>query len=266
MATGVREWEALRAGLFEGLGTLGVERDYGVLRAHTAALSPFSSAGDLVVFLHNAGGDLDAKDRVYAALVKSVHASTPSAQLAMRLIWVGLWPGLDGIFRRWRRVFSPRVELPSELSSAFAHAIGGVDAPRCRRLAATLVRGAERNLRRAVERRARSDAPLAARFRAPLSYDPEASPFGFAEGLPEAQQVARLKAWFGEVGVDGNLVLRAVLLEHARRELGQELGVPSYVARKRIERALRRARERLDEKTTEGVSQPDPQGGVSPRR
>jgi DNA-directed RNA polymerase specialized sigma24 family protein len=174
----------------------------------------------------------------------------------MRLLWIGLWPGLCAIRRRWSGWFVPRTELDSELANCFTEAIERVDPARGHRLAATLVGNTERLLRQASERE-REDARI---LRSDPSFlaAPETAPsrLGILEGVTEVEKVRRLRAWLTEVaGLDADLVLRAALFDHARRDLGDEIGIDSVVVRKRLERALRRAREQLDEKSDRALSQ-----------
>ncbi|MBK8011733.1 MAG: hypothetical protein IPK13_10295 [Deltaproteobacteria bacterium] len=71
----------------------------------------------LVGHLTDRRGDLDEKDLIYAALVRSVQAGATEAELASALLWLGLWPGLDAIFRRRLSLYlrAPE-ELVSEIS------------------------------------------------------------------------------------------------------------------------------------------------------
>jgi DNA-directed RNA polymerase specialized sigma24 family protein len=109
-------------------------------------LGRFQNPLEVLAYLRGLDGDLDCKDRIYAALIGMVQRDE-ERELAFALLFLGLWPGLDGAFRR--RVGRERVD-PGEIVSAiyehFAVQIERFDAARVRRVAASLVRSTEREV------------------------------------------------------------------------------------------------------------------------
>ena len=109
-------WEALHASLGQSVRTLEAERQFNEVKQRHGALRRFEDPASLLDHLHRkaTGADLDEKDAIYGALVRAVQAGRAGATLASSLIWLGLWPALDAIFRRRARLYPKR---PEELIS-----------------------------------------------------------------------------------------------------------------------------------------------------
>lgn len=244
------KWEDLHTGLVRWIETPGAATGYRSMRAGGTSLASFESAMDLLRFLGDRG-DLDHRDRIFAELVEGVHrADNQGAALA--ILTVGLWPGLDGIRQRLiRRAWCWRDGLEMEIIDRLA-----IEVDRCRtgmvhRLAATLVRNTERELRRAWQK----DAKMAARIREALpddlglcrhAEDEEESIFGVAASATDEEAVSTLEAWLKRtVGKDAELVVAAVLKGRRRDQLAWSKGESPASVRKRLQRALERARHAL---------------------
>lgn len=244
---GETDWEALRESLLAGLDGLRVERTFGELRSVCTALTASPSVVGLVALLHDVGADLDRKEGIYQELVGAAREHGPRARLAMRLVWIGLWPGLDRVRGRLQLRCPRRADLDAELMQAFVEAVARVDLGRSRRLAATLVRNTERRVCERVQREARRAVE---HYPEPCELSvsqPEISTFGLPAGRPEAERIAVLRAWLVEIaGDDAELVVRAVLLGELPSAVGAELGLEEGVARKRVQRALQRVRAELE--------------------
>src|SRR5450759_1663646 len=140
-------WESVRAALVSTITTLDAEQDFRRSREPETALRRFESPSALVAHLTSPGGDLGEKDRIYGVLVAAVQRRVDWAEVATTIIWLGLWPALDAIYRRKLRFFSRSAdELVSALCEHFAAATGSADLARIRRLAATLTMNTERRL------------------------------------------------------------------------------------------------------------------------
>ncbi|MCA9560274.1 MAG: hypothetical protein KC583_17115, partial [Myxococcales bacterium] len=137
------------------------------MKKHRRPLRRFDDAGALLAYLNHAGGDLDEKDAIYGSLVQAAQSRGDDAELAVALVWLGLWPALDGVYRRRQRDFFGEPErLVSEVGARFTAAIHDADLSRVRRVAATLVRNVDRDVREALKRQWAED-----KVRVPLPED-----------------------------------------------------------------------------------------------
>jgi DNA-directed RNA polymerase specialized sigma24 family protein len=220
------------------------------LRRCEPALAPFDSAAGLLAHLAHAGGDLDHKDEIYAALVRVVQARASCPRLAHALLWCGLWPGLDRLYRRRLRYFAHDPdELTEAISVAFTALIARIDLTRVHRIAATLVRSTDRDVM--YERRRVLDelavgavgSGTALSGLAPAGDGPgEIQP----TGLSFAGELAALRARLVPViGADADLVLAVLVLDTDQREAASLLGLGHDAARKRFQRAIHRLRAHL---------------------
>lgn len=260
-------WEALKRSLVRSVGTLGAKSQFEEMKRRRRPLRRFADAGELLTYLNAAGGDLDEKDAIYAALVEAVQERGAGAELAAALVWLGLWPGLDAVYRRRLRDFIAEPEaLVSEIGARFTATVHGADLGQIRRVAATLVRNVERDVREErkrawAEQRRRADLPQE------WDHDPDdedwtgddrralVSPLLRTRGVSELGQPPRidpeedveaLRALLTRlVGGDADLVLGATVYGLSQREVGERLGLSHDAARKRFQRAIERIREHL---------------------
>ena len=260
-------WEALHAALDRSVRSLQADQAFQQIKQRSA-LAAFDQPHEVVEYLANKGGDLDEKDRILGALVTLVQ-QREQPELASALLWLGLWPGLDAVYRRRQRNFRGQPEeLIAELGDVFTTLVGRLDLEVVHRVAATLVRSTERDV---VERRKRvwAEEPFRvdAEVFAPLrDHDDrivvageadraarkawEASlvstPLGITQGLSFEDDLDALRAWLEQVvGEDAELLLAVLVLDETQREAGQRLGLSHDAARKRFQRALARLREHL---------------------
>ena len=245
-------WEGIRADLLLSVSNLQAERQFKGFQE--AVIDRFESPLALVAYLTSPGGDLDEKDRIYGVLVSAVQRDAAWSELATSIVWLGLWPALDAIYRRKLRHFARNPdELVSALSARFAAAVGRAELTRIRRLAATLTMNTERDVVQELRQKwkdeaRRADLPDDDR----LAEEREVESVFRTEGGTEAQEIAALRARLTPiVGRDVDLVL-AVVLGESQRDAGTRLGLSYDVARKRYQRALDRIR------ASEGVVVPFP--------
>ena len=262
-------WEALKRSFVRSVGTLGAKSQFEEMKKRRGPLRRFDDAGALLAYLNTAGGDLDEKDAIYAALVRATQADGGDAGLATALIWLGLWPALDGIYRRRQRDFFGEPEaLVSEIGARFTAVVQGADLTRIRRPAATLVRNVDRDVREELKRRwadeaRRADLP---QERDDDPNDEEATgdrrealvnPLLRTRGVSELGQPPRLdpdgdvealrSLLVDIVGDDADLVLGATVYGLTQREVGERLGLSHAAARKRYQRAVARIRKHLED-------------------
>jgi RNA polymerase sigma-70 factor (ECF subfamily) len=121
-------WEALKRSFVRSIGTLGAKSQFEEMKKYRKPLRRFDDASALLTYLNTIGGDLDEKDAIYAALVEAIQARGDGSKLATALIWLGLWPGLDHIYRRRQRYFFDEPEaLVSEIGARFTAVVQRAD-------------------------------------------------------------------------------------------------------------------------------------------
>lgn len=239
-------WEAVRADLLRSVSTLEAERQFKEI--HEVALYRFESPSALVSYLTSPSGNLDEKDEILRALVHAVQSRADWSELAMSLLWLGLWPALDHIYRRRRHLFSFEADDPvSAIGSCFTAAVQSADDLRIEQLAATLKRNTDRRLMDELRREWNhanrekpyeddrlQDASDRAQERAGQDVPPPAS-----EALTLADLRARLLPVVGE---DADLLIAVLVQGENQREAADRLGISHAAVRKRYQRALIRVR------------------------
>lgn len=146
-----------------------------------------------------------------------------------------LWPGLDGVHARLRRHYRGRGEdLASDITAQATLTIRRLDLDSVERIAATVLRNVERDLRRTLAgewARTAQSAPL---------HEPEEREISSVE----IDVVSRIDAMrlCASLGDDGPLVAAVAIEGLSQREAADRLGLTHEAARKRFQRALARAR------------------------
>jgi len=226
-------------------------RSFEELRSRQPALAPFEGPAAVAAFLVGKENGLAERDRVLRCLVAEANVGT-AKRITLALLILGLWPGLDAIFRKRRRLFqvhqAPDIEL--EIVDQFIAQVQRVNLGRVSCLAATLVLNTEREVVdgriREYARAAKSDPVTPDAIAAPAfeHEEPPASRFALAADQSDAEDVAALRRWLqSAVGSDADLVVNAVIHRRSRLELAASLGISHAATRQRLARALGRARE-----------------------
>jgi DNA-directed RNA polymerase specialized sigma24 family protein len=249
-------WEALLASLEQSVRSLEAERQFDEMKQRHPVLQTFEEPGALVEHLNGRSGDLDEKDAIYGALVRIVQARGRDAPLATSLVWLGLWPGLDAIYRRRVHLFPGHPEeLVSDLGDCFTALVEELDFGCVQRVAANLVWSTEREV--IVRRRekwnedaSRDGLPDESSLGATDPIEPEDPPppsrFGLEGDLPDEEEIAAIRERLIPVlGGDTDLVIGAAIYGQNQRQLGERLGLSHEAARKRVQRALARLRKHL---------------------
>jgi RNA polymerase sigma-70 factor (ECF subfamily) len=234
-------WHEIRNHLTRDSSTLGFQHDFHAIRHDHPALSRFHDPAGLLDALHHGMASADEKNQLLEALIEAAQADGTAADCALTLMLLALWPGLDAVYRRsrWRGAGSSD-ELSSEVLTRATEAVRCIDLRRVHRYAATILRNVERDLLRARQREVCAQSlnveidpdEVAAE---PVASEPGASP----EWLH--REMLRI------VGADAALVISVAVDGATQAEAASELGLTAAAARKRYQRALRRARERLSE-------------------
>lgn len=195
------------------------------------ALKRFSSPTALLSYLHSpVPGAEGAKDQVYRALFEATRGT--GSELAPALIWLGLWPALEAIYRRAPRYFpGNRDEIASEISALLSLAIAALDLGQVAKLYGTLTMNIERDLKRQAARRWKE-------HQRSRELDPDGEEL--AQAPADGQEVAELLEVVGaELGEETAALVVAVILEgKTREEAGRPFGLGEDVVRKRVKAAL----------------------------
>ncbi|MBC7174054.1 MAG: sigma-70 family RNA polymerase sigma factor [Polyangiaceae bacterium] len=256
-------WEALHAGLDRSVRTLQADQAFQQAKHRHLALAGFDEPQKVVAHLTSKLGDLDEKDRILGTLVTLVQRREHH-ELASALLWLGLWPGLDAVYRRRLRHFLGEPdELVADLASVFTELVARLDLEAVHRVAATLVRSTERDVMAHRKRAWADDAhelngepnePLrdlegdifSASWFDKASLQRWAASGNVVPGLSFDDDVAVLRAWLGPiVREDAELLIAVLVMDETQREAGARLGLSHDAARKRFQRALGRLREHL---------------------
>jgi RNA polymerase sigma-70 factor (ECF subfamily) len=232
-------WGQVREGLLRSIQELGSSQQFETLRRLHAPLAVFDAPADVVAFLATPEGSPEQKNELLGLLVDVVQRHSDNG-LALRMLWLGLWPGLDGIFRRRARLFDGVEEFISAFTDVFLRLVSSMNRARVSRVAALLVRSTERDLlceRRTAwfEQRHIDVVPE------PVSDDVVAP--GAEIDPTELNNVEQLLRIVG--GHDGDLLFRVLVLGEEQGEAGLKLGLTKSAARKRFYRAFPRVQARL---------------------
>ena len=238
-------WEALHRSLMRRAESPAAHRAFRKEIQIYVMFEPFEHPVALVNYLTGTCRDLDYKDRIYKSLAWMAQ-TTGHMSVAMVLLWLGLWPGLDALYRRQQKGHPGEAEeLVSEIWDCFAIVLDRAELSRIHRVAATLIRNTERTLRAARRKEfpERKDliAPETSRIRSDISE------LGLVPGLSPEQEISRLRTVIADlVGDDADLVIRAVVYGENHRELSQLLKISHEATRQRFHRAVVRLRAHLE--------------------
>jgi DNA-directed RNA polymerase specialized sigma24 family protein len=256
----------------DSVATLGTDQQFELARREVPALEPFVDVATLRAFVES-GASAEDKEAIYRALVRAVQARASWAPFASAVLWCGLWPGLQAVYRRQRRHFTPELEeLSSLISVVFTTLVADMDLQAVRQVAATLVRSTGREISRVRRRQqqipfASQPPPLAPPELAfpddgvddpePPAAAPEPpsasrSVLGIPEGLSEEGQVAALYRWlYRAIGDDAALFLAVAVFEEDPEKVAAKFGLSVAALRKR----LQRVRPQLEKSLSQNLAQ-----------
>ena len=146
-------WHEIRDHLMFSSSTLSFQRTFDAIRRNSEPLGSFGDPAALLDALHVGGRASDEKNRLLVALVGVAQSGGETADCALTLMLLALWPGLDAVRRRsiWRRIGSGD-EVASEILARASETIRGLDLRRVNWIAATILRNIERDLIRTRQR------------------------------------------------------------------------------------------------------------------
>jgi DNA-directed RNA polymerase specialized sigma24 family protein len=234
-----------------------MEQQFELARRDVPELEPFVDVATLRAFLERGVAHVEDQDAIYRALVRAVQARASWTPLASAVLWCGLWPGLQAVYRRQCRHFTQELEeLASLISVAFTTLVAGMDLQAVSQVAATLVRSTGREVERAWHRQLQIPFALQPPPLAPPELtsadggvddpEPPAAPepasasrsvLGIPEGLSEEGQVAALYRWLhGTIGDDAALFLAVAVFEEDPEKVATKFGLSAAALRKRLQR------------------------------
>ena len=240
-------WEHLRSDLLRTINTLGAERAFQRGCQGSRALEGFLSPSTLVGYLTSQDGDLDRRDAIYRVLVRAVQRQSDWSDVASAILWLGLWPGLDTIYRRRLRLFHQGPDDPvSAIGLCFTTAVRRARLSRINRIAATLTKNTERNLvdelRRGWKRSANEVDGEDERLEEGANEAQKRSG-GATDVVSDGFLLKELRSrLLPVIGDDADLLLAVLVLDETQREAADRLGISHAAARKRFQRARARAR------------------------
>ena len=270
-----RTWQALHEGLARQANTLEAHRKFIRERQRRIVLEPFEHPAALVDFLTTKDGDLDQKDRIYAVLVRTAQQSGDGAELAVTVLWLGLWPALDATYRRlvWKHFRDDPDALVSEIGARFTRVIHNANLNRINRVAATLRLNVQRDILDGLKRQwadEKRTAPLPSdeydenegphtsgrdlKLARPHLQTRGVSALGMPPRLDVDEDIRALRVLVAKLvdsEADADLIIGMAVHEENQRELGERLGISHDAARKRVQRmqpALKRLKEELEKK------------------
>ncbi|WP_193140975.1 sigma-70 family RNA polymerase sigma factor [Meridianimarinicoccus sp. MJW13] len=195
------------------------------------ATAGFRDPGHLCGWLHDRREAPDAKNTVLRVLLAMATGEGPRSTLAVELLILALWPGLTTIRRRLRPISGADIQtLEADLVGRLSLGIRGARVDRVQRVAATLLRNTDRDLRRdlILEQAAR----LRAAELGAVAHGLEAS-----VAQEDDRLVARMMMTLGE---DGALLAAVHLCGWSQKDAAECLGISHDAARKRCQRAIAR--------------------------
>ncbi|WP_249348174.1 sigma-70 family RNA polymerase sigma factor [Corallococcus exiguus] len=227
--------------------TAEARRVYRLVRRNWEALSDFEQPEDLVSFLTAREGDFRVKDRLLAGLVMLVQMEATD-RFFVALLWLGLWPGLDGVYRRClRRMKRAPADVVSSIAASFMSLVARVSLANVQRVAATLVRSTERDVLKAWRKELEEEhqRALLGGLASVDGWAPSVLwPVPFvSQARSFDAEVEELRAWLLPLtGEETDLVVSVLVHEEDYAEAGASFGLAPAAARKRVQRALGRLR------------------------
>ena len=228
-------WQALHTNLLRSTSSFTFHTRFRSI----PGLERFREPAQLFEFVHGNAAAPEARNAALVDLVRSAQRDDAASETAITLLLLALWPGLDAVHWRLARHFREHPEdLVSEIAARTTLGIGRLDLAKVRRIAATLVRNTERDIRRNLTRR-RVERTCQIPATDELAGCPRSGRDLWAE---IARITLRLRDWVGD---DAPLIVAVTVVGLSQREAAEALGITHNAARKRYQRGLARLRQEL---------------------
>jgi hypothetical protein len=244
-------WNSIHQSLVRSSSTLTFSRAFAMMHDQHPALARFTDVSALLDHLHRGAASSEEKNDTLAALITVAQSRSGARDVAVSVLLLALWPGLDAVFHRLCRRVDVPDELPSQVLDHAVEQVRGLDLHSVQRIAATVLMNVERDVAR-VDLRERSRRRLSVELDLELIGDdgPE------TRGTPEllVRDVVR------HAGNDGHVVVRVAVDGFTQAEVATVMGISEAAARKRYQRAADRLRTLFSDE----VSRTVPPSGFSP--
>lgn len=237
-------WRDLRAHLVQTMNRHRFRSHFNRLQAGYPDLAVFADPVSLLDRLHAVGASPDEKNNLLRAIVAAAQEGGETADAALVLIHLALWPGLDAVQRRLIVHYRSEPELlTSEIAARFTDGVRGMNLDRVNRIAATLVRNVERDIRRSLaadwdraSHHSDLDEVTALAASGPLV-------FTHIADIGDDAALCRLEDHLSRlIGRDAGLVIDVAVGGASQREAAETRGLTPEAGRKRYRRALKRLR------------------------
>jgi RNA polymerase sigma-70 factor (ECF subfamily) len=244
-------WNNIHQSLVRSSSTLTFSRAFATMHDQHPALARFIVVGALLDHLHRGPASADQKNDILAALISLAQSGSEGSDVAVTVLLLALWPGLDAVFHRLSRRVEMLDELPSLVLDHAVEQVRRLDLHAVQRIAATILMNVERDVARA-DIRERNTRRLA------VELDPDRIGDNGPEACGTPDLLVRDVVRHG--GEDGRLVVRVAIEGFSQAEVAAEIGISEPAARKRYQRAAHRLRTVF----SEGMSRSVPPSGFSP--
>lgn len=233
-------WHALHADLLRQIGRHSTTVTYRAMQHGRPSFRQFADPVALIDWLHHAKDGPERKNAVLLDLVHDAQADGEDGEVAIVVLHLALWPGLDAVHGRLIRHFHSDPDLlVTELSGQFVEQVHKLDPGRVNWIAATILRNIERDMKQALNSEhggACSRADLAEVDAWHRSRGSRLGPPGERQGSEtEALVLDKMRR---AIGRDAGLVFDVSVLGFTLKEAAQRHGLTHEAARKRYRRAL----------------------------
>lgn len=222
-------WLALHAQLVWSVNRPAAIKAIPALTLQAHCLDGFRDPSHLLDWLHRPGGDPDARNHVLEGLLLHAGGRSRHSTLATELLILALWPGLCTIRRRLKGYVTAD-QLDADLLSGISIGIGNADPGKINRVAATLLRNLERDLRREYSHQSAPGAIGTEKIEAIAAADHDD---------PPGTIIAAARRLLGD---DGALLTAVHIAGFSQREAAEVIGISHDATRKRCQRAMARLR------------------------
>ncbi|WP_272011522.1 RNA polymerase sigma factor [Roseovarius sp. ZX-A-9] len=187
----------------------------------------FRDPSQLFEWQHCRGGDPEKRNTILRTLHSAAVGDAELGKLSTELLILALWPGLCVVRGKLRRLMDLD-QLETDLISGLAEGILQSDPGKVTRVAATLLRNVERDLRRSYRR----DARLV------LSDDADVLAGQASSDQCDDDPEAILEAARRQLGEDGQMLALVHIAGFSQKDVARFLGITHDAARKRCQRAF----------------------------
>lgn len=222
-------WLALHAQLVRSVNRPSAITTISALTSATYRPDGFRDPSHLLDWLHRPGGNPDARNQVLKCVLFQAVGRNRISTLAKELLILALWPGLCTIRRRLKGYVTAD-QLDADLLSGLSIGIGNADPGKINRVAATLLRNLERDLRREYSHQSAPGAIGTEKIEAIAAADHDD---------PPGTIIAAARRLLGD---DGALLTAVHIAGFSQREAAEVIGISHDATRKRCQRAMARLR------------------------